>query len=107
MAPTNSSLTSCTPGRLPHVTVRQDTSSAECAQLPTSADAELGEALAQVVLHGVNADEELGRYLVVGPSLGHQGGHVRLAIGQLQVRRGVTCDGEGPPPQETSWTSLS
>src|SRR5690348_3582769 len=51
-------------------------------ELPAGADAELGEHLAQVVLRGPGADEQLGADLRVGVALGREPGDLRLLHGE-------------------------
>src|ERR1700741_4007024 len=52
-------------------------------QLRSRRDVQLPERLAQVVLHGARADEQLGGDLAVGTAIGREAGDLRLLRRQL------------------------
>ena len=71
-------------------------------ELSAGADAELGEHLAQVVLHGPRADEQLSADLRVGVAFGSEPGDLRLLHGKGLARvygalaHGLACRLELP-----------
>src|SRR5690349_20145900 len=75
-------------------------------QLDGRGDAELHEDLAQVVLHGLGADEDLRRDLAVARAAGDERRDPQLLRGQIVDRRGVALAGALPRGVELATGAL-